>query len=83
MEKSALITEEINIQLEDVRKESRRRFYESKKGKKPSHGNHTQSLKWRFNQTMEERQNPYSRDMYDYLKPLLKKESRQHACWNQ
>ena len=39
MEKSALITEEINIQLEDVRKESRRRFYESKKGKKPSHGN--------------------------------------------
>ena len=39
MEKSALITEEINIQLEDVRKESRRRFYESKKGKKRFHGN--------------------------------------------
>ena len=30
MEKSALITEKINIQLDDVRKESRRRFYESK-----------------------------------------------------
>ena len=30
MEKSALITEKINIQLEDVRKESRQRFYESK-----------------------------------------------------
>ena len=24
-----------------------------------------------------------SHDMYGYLKPLLKKESRQHACWNQ
>ena len=30
MEKSALITEKINIQLDDVRKEFRRRFYESK-----------------------------------------------------
>ena len=30
MEKSALITEKINIQLNYVRKESRRRFYESK-----------------------------------------------------
>ena len=30
MEKSALITEKINIQLEDVTKESRQRFYESK-----------------------------------------------------
>ena len=33
MEKSALITEKMNIQLEDVRKESRR-FYESKKKKR-------------------------------------------------
>ena len=33
MKKSALITEKINIQLHDVRKESRRRFYESKKKK--------------------------------------------------
>ena len=31
MEKSALITEKINIQLDDARKESSRRFYESKK----------------------------------------------------
>ena len=30
MEKSALTTEKMNIQLDDVRKESRRRFYESK-----------------------------------------------------
>ena len=30
MEKSALITERINIQLDDIRKESRRRLYESK-----------------------------------------------------
>ena len=30
MEKSALITEKINIQLDDFRKESRRSFYESK-----------------------------------------------------
>ena len=30
MGKSALITEKINIQLNEVRKESRRRFYESK-----------------------------------------------------
>ena len=34
MEKSALITENINIQLDDVRKESRRRFYESKEKKR-------------------------------------------------
>ena len=31
MEKSALTKEKINIQLNDVRKESRKRFYESKK----------------------------------------------------
>ena len=30
MEKSALTTEKMNIQLDDVRKESRRKFYESK-----------------------------------------------------
>ena len=36
MEKSALITEKINIQLDDVRKESRRRFYESKEKNKKS-----------------------------------------------
>lgn len=30
MEKSALTTEKITIQLNDVRKESRNRFYESK-----------------------------------------------------
>ena len=31
MKKSALITEKINIQLHDVKKESRRRFYDLKK----------------------------------------------------
>ena len=36
MEKSALITEKINIELDDVRKESRRRFYESKGKNKKS-----------------------------------------------
>ena len=30
MEKSALIAEKINIELDDVRKESRRKFYKSK-----------------------------------------------------
>ena len=33
MEKSALTTEKINIQLDDVRKESRKRFYKSKEKK--------------------------------------------------
>ena len=45
---SALITEQINIHLDDVRKESRSRFYESKEKKMekafPSKPN-TQSLK--------------------------------------
>ena len=43
MEKSALITRKINIQLDDVREESRRRFYESKEknGKKTSRVNET------------------------------------------
>ena len=36
VEKSALITEKINIQLDEVRKESRRRFYESKEKKEKS-----------------------------------------------
>ena len=34
MEKSVLITEKINSQLHDVKKESRKRFYEPKKKKK-------------------------------------------------
>ena len=33
IEKSALTKEKINIQLHDVRKESRKRFYESKEKK--------------------------------------------------
>ena len=34
MEKSALIKEKINIQLNDIRKEARKRFYESKEKKR-------------------------------------------------
>ena len=47
MKKSALITEKINIQLHDVKKESRGRFYDSKKnGVFPLKPN-TQPLKMR------------------------------------
>ena len=47
IEKSALITEKINIQLDDVRKESRRTFYESKEKKEKTFSlkPNTQSLK--------------------------------------
>ena len=64
MEKSALITENINIQLDDVRKESRRRFYESKekKGKTFPLKLNTQPLKMQDQvQIMEERHKPYRR----------------------
>ena len=42
LEKSALITEKINIQLDDVRKESRRRFYESEERNGKSVPNETE-----------------------------------------
>ena len=53
MEKSAPITKRINIQLDDIRKESRRRLCESKekKSKKRSHWN---CWKSKLNQKMEE-----------------------------
>ena len=107
MENSALITEKINIQLDDVRKESRRRFYESKKNNGKSipieieyptieNAGSSSIRQWKKGTTLivgdsvlariEEKRISGNRsvkvrifseatthDMYDYLKPLLKK----------
>lgn len=62
MEKSALTTEKITIQSNDVRKESRNRFYESKEKNAKNVSMDTRPmkiLKSNFNQAMEERHNPY------------------------
>ena len=67
MEKSALIREKINIQLDDVRKNPEGGFInqKKKKWKKRSHykriTKHWQCRKSEFNQTMEERHNLYRR----------------------
>ena len=67
MEKSAVITEKINIHLDYVRKEARKRFHESKEKNGKSVPIETEyrtienAEKRKFNQTMEERNNPYRR----------------------
>ena len=110
MEKSALTKEKINIQLNDVRKESRKRFYESKKKNEKRVPTETEYLttenvekvssirQWKKVTTLivgdsvlagiEQKRISGNRsvkirifpsgtthDMYDYLKPLLKKNS--------
>ena len=114
MEKSALITEKINIQLDDFRKESRRSFYESKEknGKSapieteyPAIENAGSSSirQWKKGTTlivgdsmlpgMKEKRKTGNRsvkvrifpgatthDIYDYLKPLLKKIQTTLSC---
>ena len=107
MEKSALIAEKKNIELDDVRKESRRRFYKSKEKNGKSipieteypplktqdqvqldNGRKAQTLSSVTQFYQELKKNIYpeiwalkltfcpgatTHDMYDYLKPLLKK----------
>ena len=110
MEKSALTKEKINIQLNDVREESRKRFYESKKKNEKRVPTETEYLtienvekvssirQWKKVTTLivgdsmlagiEQKRISGNRsvkirifpsgtthDMYDYLKPLLKKNS--------
>ena len=108
MEKSSLTKEKINIQLNDVRKESRKRFYESKEKNEKRAPTETGYLtienvekvssirQWKRGTTLivgdsmlagieQKRISGYrnvkvrifpgaaTHDMYEYLKPLLKK----------
>ena len=108
MEKSALTKRKINIQLNDVRKESRERFYESKGKNEKRFPTETEYLtignvekvssirQWKRGTTLivgdsmlagiEQKRisgnrnvklrifpGAFTHDMYDYLKPLLKK----------